>query len=464
MTALLTQNPCSEASHSSAAERAAGSSRPRRERARPAGPCLSGRVRPGARACAHSSRRRSACVAARSRPVRPSSPNAASPSLTAAPFAAEAIASATARSAPGSSMRTPPATLTKTSAEPSREPRVPAEDGDDHRQALGVDPGRDTARHGEVGRRDERLDLEQDRPRSLEGAGDGGADLPRLAAAEELGGVGHADEARRRSSRRRRARWSSRSGSSRPEGCDGRGSGRPRTGARSRRGARARAGRRPCRPSSRGRPGRSRRRSPWRPAGAARRPRAPARPIPAPSRARPRTASAPSRSRRRRAARARGSRRPSRARSRPGSRRRSQPPRRSPRSFTWATDSSPVTSSARRSFEIARSAISSSVDLPTPGSPPTSTSDAGTSPPPSTRSSSGTPVGMRSTSSLSTSTRRKSGFAAAAGTPATANFDSSTSVPNSPQPGQRPSHFGEEYPQSGHEKTVAAAFATGEPV
>ena len=56
------------------------------------------------------------------------------------------------------------------------------------------------------------------------------------------------------------------------------------------------------------------------------------------------------------------------------------PPSRSARSFTCAADSSPVTSSARRSREIDASAISSRVDLPTPGSPPTRTSDAGTMP------------------------------------------------------------------------------------
>ena len=51
--------------------------------------------------------------------MRPISPKAAVPALTGRRRAAEAIASATARSAPGSSMRTPPATLTKTSAWPS---------------------------------------------------------------------------------------------------------------------------------------------------------------------------------------------------------------------------------------------------------------------------------------------------------------------------------------------------------
>ena len=56
------------------------------------------------------------------RPVRPTSPNAARPSRTGAPRAAEATARQTARSAPGSSIRRPPATFTKTSACPSASP------------------------------------------------------------------------------------------------------------------------------------------------------------------------------------------------------------------------------------------------------------------------------------------------------------------------------------------------------
>src|SRR5207248_10258971 len=123
-------------------------------------------------------------------------------------------------------------------------------------------------------------------------------------------------------------------------------------------------------------------------------------------------------------------------------------------------DSSPVTSRTFRSALIARSAISSSVDLPTPGSPPTSTSDAGTRPPPSTRSSSGTPVGIRSASSASTSTRRSSGRAADLAAPFGSARDSSTSVPNSPQPGHLPNQRPDEYPHSGQEKTDAAALAT----
>ena len=191
-------------------------------------------------------------MAGRSRPVRPISPNAASP-----------LAHRDAARGRGDRERDPeigarlvdphaPGDVDEHVGAAERQPGVAGEHGDDHREPLRVDAGGDPARHREVGRRDERLDLEQERPRSLERARDGGADLARLAAAEERRGVGDADEARRRSSRRRRARSSSRSGSSPPAGRGGRGSGRPRTGARSRRDARARAGRRPSRPSSRG--------------------------------------------------------------------------------------------------------------------------------------------------------------------------------------------------------------------
>ncbi len=135
----------------------------------------------------------------------------------------------------------------------------------------------------------------------------------------------------------------------------------------------------------------------------------------------------------------------------------SAPPSRAARSFTCAVDSSPVTSRARRSREIAASAISSSVDFPTPGSPPTRTSEAGTSPPPSTRSSSGTPVGIRSASSTSTSARRSSGLASAC--PFAAGAACSASVPKLAQLGQRPSQRPVEYPHSEQEKCRAAAFA-----
>ena len=68
------------------------------------------------------------------------------------------------------------------------------EDGDDHREPLRIDPGPDAARHGEIRRRHERLHLEQQRPRPLEGAAHRGADLARMRRAEELRRIGHADE------------------------------------------------------------------------------------------------------------------------------------------------------------------------------------------------------------------------------------------------------------------------------
>ena len=174
----------------------AAASRPPQTRSLPCAGVPDGTI--AARARASRTRRAGARpgTAGRRRPVRPSSPNAAVRVRTGTPRAAEAIASATARSAPGSSIRTPPATLTKTSAAPSAMPGVAREHRDDHREPLRVDPGRDTARHGEVGRRDERLDLEQDRPRPLERARDRGADLAALAAPEQLRRVGDADEAR----------------------------------------------------------------------------------------------------------------------------------------------------------------------------------------------------------------------------------------------------------------------------
>ena len=75
-----------------------------------------------------------------------------------------------------------------------RHARVAAEDGDDHREPLRVDTGPDPSRHREIGRSDERLDLEQDRPCALERTRHGRPDLARARRAEELRRVGHADE------------------------------------------------------------------------------------------------------------------------------------------------------------------------------------------------------------------------------------------------------------------------------
>ena len=87
-------------------------------------------------------------------------------------------------------------------------------------------------------------------------------------------------------------------------------------------------------------------------------------------------------------------------------------PVRSARRRTWAADSSAVTYSVRRPVAAHRAATSSSsVDLPTPGSPPSSTTAPGTSPSPSTRSSSPIPVRTPRAADASTSVIRSAGWA-----------------------------------------------------
>ena len=93
----------------------------------------------------------------------------------------------------------------------------------------------------------------------------------------------------------------------------------------------------------------------------------------------------------------------------------------------------------------------SSVDFPMPGSPPTSTSDAGTIPPPSTRSSSGKPLAKRSSRcnvmSLSTT-----GLASCTSFCGDMLFfcatGSSTNVFHCLHPGHCPSHFADSCPHS----------------
>ena len=80
---------------------------------------------------------------------------------------------------------------------------------------------------------------------------------------------------------------------------------------------------------------------------------------------------------------------------------------RSARILTWAADSSPQTSRTARPEAATRSrTCRSSVDLPIPGSPPTSTSEPGTMPPPSTRSSSEMPLEKRASADETTSAKR----------------------------------------------------------
>ncbi len=77
----------------------------------------------------------------------------------------------------------------------------------------------------------------------------------------------------------------------------------------------------------------------------------------------------------------------------------SKPSRRA-RRRTWSTDSSPETYAHFAPFKAScAAACSSSVDLPIPGSPPTSSTEPATSPPPLTRSNSPMPVARRGTGS-----------------------------------------------------------------
>jgi hypothetical protein len=82
-------------------------------------------------------------------------------------------------------------------------------------------------------------------------------------------------------------------------------------------------------------------------------------------------------------------------------------PRRSARNFVCAADSSPHTYTIGP-LARARPAAScrSSVDLPAPGGPPSSTRLPGTMPPPSSRSNSPMPLGIRATAPLETSPSR----------------------------------------------------------
>ncbi len=95
---------------------------------------------------------------------------------------------------PGSSMRTPPATFTNTSAWPSASPAWRERTATIIASRFGIDAGADPARHGQVGLRHERLDLEQKRPRALERARDGRANLA-VALAEDRRGIGHSLQA-----------------------------------------------------------------------------------------------------------------------------------------------------------------------------------------------------------------------------------------------------------------------------
>ena len=68
---------------------------------------------------------------------------------------------------------------------------------------------------------------------------------------------------------------------------------------------------------------------------------------------------------------------------------------------------------------------------------------------------------MRSASSATTSTSRKGARTGAAGLVPRTGTDSASIVPNSPQPGQRPSQRPDDVPHSVHTCWREAAFAMG---
>src|SRR6267378_219158 len=130
---------------------------------------------------------------------------------------------------------------------------------------------------------------------------------------------------------------------------------------------------------------------------------------------------------------------------------------RSARRRSWSGDSSPETYSVETPWRSSLAAhCISSVDLPIPGSPPTSTTEPGTIPPPSTKSNSARPVFQRASADCFRSVRRIGGWPV--GTPLTAEAlnrpsASSTRLFHAPQLSQRPPHLGWSAPHSVQRKT-----------
>src|SRR6266568_4938422 len=130
---------------------------------------------------------------------------------------------------------------------------------------------------------------------------------------------------------------------------------------------------------------------------------------------------------------------------------------RSARRRSWSGDSSPDTYRVDTPWLSSRAAhCMSSVDLPMPGSPPTSVTEPGTMPPPRTKSNSARPVFQRAMADCLRSVRRIGGWPV--GAPLTAEplnrpTASSTSEFHAPQLSQRPPHFGWSAPHSVQRKT-----------
>ena len=147
---------------------------------------------------------------------------------------------------------------------------------------------------------------------------------------------------------------------------------------------------------------------------------------------------------------------------------------RSARSRTWAVDSSALAYSTRRPARaLCAATSSSSVDLPTPGSPLSRIAAPGTMPPPSTRSNSPTPLVRRGASVVSIEVMGRAARPAPGATGATERViptgsDDSTTVPHCWHSPQRPTHLRVVHPHSVHRygaavgRRVAMRFSVGE--
>src|SRR5699024_2515156 len=123
---------------------------------------------------------------------------------------------------------------------------------------------------------------------------------------------------------------------------------------------------------------------------------------------------------------------------------------------TWTADSSADTYRVRRPDRAhLAAASSSSVDLPTPGSPASRSTPPGTTPPPSTRSNSAMPDAERSVDSAFTSVIGRAPTAGVAGAVrAVWVIPASSTVPHAWHWPQRPTHFPVVQPHSLQRKTV----------
>ena len=123
---------------------------------------------------------------------------------------------------------------------------------------------------------------------------------------------------------------------------------------------------------------------------------------------------------------------------------------RSARKRIWPADSSPDTYSTVEPARAVRAATSSSsVDLPTPGSPASNTAAPATMPPPSTRSNSSTPVLRRADAVVDTSGSGTAGAdATVARVAGPAVALASTTVPHAWHSPHRPTHLTAVQPHS----------------